>query len=1233
MKKLYILLTLGTLILISSCATYTAKYSDDYVQNDTSTSNKEIEKTFYLIGDAGKAGSNESNALKAFEDHVNGKETKGDYLIFLGDNIYEKGLPNKKHPERATAEAQINAQINVAKSFKGETVFIPGNHDWYSGIGGLKNQEEYVEKALGKNTFLPEKGCPIEKTDITDNIVLLTIDTQWYLSKWDEHPTINDNCEIKTRNDFILELEGELKKNNEKTILLAMHHPAYTYGPHGGGFSADKHLFPFQSKIPLPGIATLVTQLRSQGGVSPQDRYNKRYNELMNRLITLARGNDRLILASGHEHSLQYSEANGVKQIVSGSGSKKSAASLGKHAKFVYGNEGFAVLEVYKDGSSSVNYYGAETGKASLIFSSEVHPASTSYDVSNLPNSFEPNTNASAYTKESTEKGTSYQWFWGDHYRYAYGTDINVPVATLDTLMGGFSIERKGGGHQTRSLRLKDKYGRNFALRGVKKSATQYLQTVLFPDTYVEKDFEETATEDIILDFYTASHPYASFVVAPMADAVSVYHTNPKLIYVPKHKALGKYNADFGNELYVIEERPDDGFLDVASFGKPDAIESTSDLMKNLRKDEKYQMDEEAFIRARLFDMVLGDWDRHQDQWRWSRFDVSDDQKMYRPIPRDRDQVFSFYDGALLDIVRVLIPSAKQLQKYGNEIKDIKWLNAAGIKLDRAFVQNASREEWLKQATFIKENLTDNIIDQAFLNLPKEVQDNTSEEIKAKLRSRRDMMVEVAGRYYDYLSRLVVITGTDKDDHFEITRGNGSTKIAVSRIKNGEKMTPYKERVIYSSETKEVWVYGLDDDDQFVVNGKGTNPVFVRIIGGQNNDVYNFENGRAVKVHDHKSKPNTIVNKRGAAIRLSDSYEINNYDSQKLISRQNSIIPSIGANPDDGLRIGIQDTYMVKGFKTNPFHQKHILKAGYFFATQGFDLEYTGEIANIIGKWNFLVNGRYTSENFTRNFFGFGNETENNEDNEPLELDFNRVKTSIKSGKIGIVKNGEYGSRIAITAGVESVEVENTMDRFISQIFADFPETFENNTFVNAEVDYSYSNFDNPANPTRGTIFKLVSGVRTNADDTERTYGYVHPMLKFYNAITKDRKLVLKTMAEGQFNIGDEFEFYQAAVVGAGNGLRGYRTQRFSGESALAFGADLRYSFPQFKTGILPIQLGIFGGYDAGRVWLDGESSNTWHSNAGGGFWINAVDTLSGQLGVFSGDDGIRIAFGFGVSL
>jgi hemolysin activation/secretion protein len=195
------------------------------------------------------------------------------------------------------------------------------------------------------------------------------------------------------------------------------------------------------------------------------------------------------------------------------------------------------------------------------------------------------------------------------------------------------------------------------------------------------------------------------------------------------------------------------------------------------------------------------------------------------------------------------------------------------------------------------------------------------------------------------------------------------------------------------------------------------------------------------------------------------------------------------------------------------------------------------------------------------------------------------------------------------------------------------PSVFESKTFARIDVSYAFESYDNAANPARGMLFALAGGVNSNIDDTERTFGYVNPSLTFFNSLTRDQKLVLKTMAQGQFNIGDDFEFYQAAVLGANSGLRGYRAQRFSGESALAFGGDLRYSFNRFKTGLLPIQLGVFGGYDIGRVWVDGEDSDIWHDDFGGGIILNAVDSIYGELGVFNSDDGLRISFGFGVSL
>lgn len=1226
------LLYLG-ILFSASCATHNVKYLDASQPVTDWERGKKIEKTFYLIGDAGGVKDEESgSALSAFDTFVKEKDTRNDYVIYLGDNIYPSGLPAKSDREYDTAKERLDAQLNALDNFKGAKLFIPGNHDWYSkGLKGLKRQEEYVEKALNDNdAFQPEKGCPIEMISVTKDIELMVLDTQWYITDWDKHPTINDGCEIKSRKAFFLEIENELKKNNEKTILITMHHPAFTYGLHGGYFNFQKHIFASDNKIPLPGIASLVTFVRSLGGVSPQDRYNNRYNELMKRLITLATDSDRVIFASGHEHVLQYIENEGIKQIVSGSGSKEAPVALGRGAQFAYGGRGFAVLNVYEDSSSDVAFYSSEKGEPKLLYTTQVHPAAKDYDTSNLPDTFDPSIEVSTYSKEATEKSNGYRWFWGDHYRTIYGTRLKVPVVTLDTLMGGMTIERKGGGHQTRSLRLIDPKGRNFALRAVNKSAVQFLQSVAFTDTYVQDDFRETLTEDVISDFYTSSHPYAAFVIGGLSDAIDLYHTNPQLFYMPKHTALGKYNEEYGDELYIMEERPDDGFLDVTSFGTPDAIESTSDVLANLRKDEKYRIDEPAFIKARLFDMLVGDWDRHQDQWRWARFD-SDGKRIYRPIPRDRDQVFSNYDGALFAFLNTIMPSTKQFQVYDDELKNIKWINLAGIKIDRAFTETSGREVWLEQAKFIQENLTDAVIDQAFLNLPSEVQNETSEEIKAMLKARRNTLVDIAKRYHKHLNNLVVLTGTDKDDYFEITRSRYETTVAISRIKDGEVQPPFKKRSIIHNETDEVWVYGLDDDDKFVIRGTGNNPTMVRVVGGQNNDIYDVQGGRKIKIYDHKSKPNTIEKKGTATFNFKDNYRYNVYRYDKYIDKVSTIIPGFGFNPDDGMKVSLTYSSAKKGFKNDPFQVKHTIGGGYYFATQGFDVNYEGEFANVFDAWNVIVGGSLTSENFTQNFFGFGNDTENRDDE--LGLDYNRVKTATRKVKLGAVKDGHYGSRIEITGGIESIEVQETPERFISEVILS-PDFFDmRKIFGNFDVSYHYSGFDNAVSPTRGMFFKVESGVKMNLEETDRTFGYVNPSLEFYNALSRNRKLVLNTKVQGQFNIGDAFEFYQGAVLGANTGLRGYREQRFTGERALAFKADLRYHLAKFKTGLLPLKLGIFGGYDYGRVWIDGEDSDTWHDSVGGGFWLNAVDAISGNFGLFNSDDGLRFSFGFGLSL
>lgn len=1235
MKNNFKIITLLLVVLIiHSCATYKPKVRfEDDKQNEFP--GKEVDRTFYLIGDAGISPiGGLSLGLTAFKKYIADKNTKNDYAIFLGDNIYPSGMPLENHSYRKEAEHHMNAQFESVKDFKGKTVFIPGNHEWYSdGIAGVKEEEEFVIKALGEDSFLPSAGCPLESVDISESLQLIILDTQWYLEDWNQHPTINDNCEIKTRERFLIELEGEIKKAQGKNIVIAMHHPMFTNGVHGGQFALIKHLFPTQRNIPIPFLSSLATQIRTQGGVSIQDRYNELYNSFMQRLETLATNNGNITFVSGHEHTLQYIETDHIKQIVSGSGSKESYAALGENGHFSSGEQGFSVLTLFKDGSSWVQFFGAETGEPKLLFQKEVYPPTKHYDQSKLPETFSNEVEVSVYTDEETDKQGFYETLLGERYRTLYSKKIKAPVATLDTLYGGLEIVRQGGGHQTRTLRLKDKEGKEYNLRALRKSATQYLQTVVFKDTYIQDDFEQTEVENLILDFYTAAHPYAFLAIPDLSHAAKLFHTNPKLIYIPKHKYMGDFNTNYGGELYMIEERPEDNYTDDRTFGYADDIESTHDIIEKIRKDEKYIIDENAYVRARLFDMLIGDWDRHQDQWRWAQFDQENGDKLYRPIPRDRDQVFSNFDGALLDILRVITGSSKQLQVYDEELKDIKWMNSAGVKLDRVLIQRSEKDLWLEQAKFLQDNITDAIIEKAFKNIPIEAQDSTLEEIKTKLKGRRGNLADIADRYYDYLHSLVVITGTDKDDYFEITRtGNNETHVKISRIKDGEKADVLLERTFNQNVTKELWIYGLDDKDVFEVSGKASNMIYTRIIGGQNNDTYIIKNGRRVKIYDHKTKKNTVEENKGAQIKLTDIYNLNLFDFQKTIVRTNVITPSIGFNPDDGFKVGIANSYVVKGFQRNPFSQQHSFIGGYFFATNGFDLKYKGEFANIFSDWNLYLGGRLTSGNFARNFFGYGNGTPNNDDE--LDFDYNRVKTSIYSAEAGFLRRSSFGSDYVFKAIIEGIKLDPTEDRFITDFVpATDDDFYSRRVFAALEGEYNYKSFDNALNPSKGMTFMINVGGRTDVEDVDAVYGYINSNLGFYNSLSNNRKLVLKTDLRTQFRFGDNFEFYQASNIGGHNGLRGYRNERFTGRNSLIGSADIRYSLPSFKTRFLPLQFGVFVGGDVGRVWLRGDFSDKWHNDYGGGFWVTAAETISGTFNLFKGDDGLRFSFGFGLNL
>src|SRR5262245_48747060 len=82
-----------------------------------------------------------------------------------------------------------------------------------------------------------------------------------------------------------------------------------------------------------------------------------------------------------------------------------------------------------------------------------------------------------------------------------------------------------------------------------------------------------------------------------------------------------------------------------------------------------------------------------------------------------------------------------------------------------------------------------------------------------------------------------------------------------------------------------------------------------------------------------------------------------------------------------------------------------------------------------------------------------------------------------------------------------------------------------------------------------------------------------------------------------------KYPFFDAATIGDPQTVRLGRSNRYAGDASLFGSAELRLAIVQVNV-LVPTQIGVFGLGDIGRVFLEGESSDKWHTAWGGGFWF-----------------------------
>lgn len=798
---------------------------------------------------------------------------------------------------------------------------------------------------------------------------------------------------------------------------------------------------------------------------------------------------------------------------------------------------------------------------------------------------------------------------FGESYRKLWAAPVKMKVFRLEKEKGGLIIEQRGGGLQTKSLRLKDNEGKEWVLRTIQK----------YPERGMPPNLRATIARDILQDQVVTAHPYSSLTVPPLAAALGIPHANPEIVYVPDDPALGEYRQDFANAVFLFEER------EPIEATRTDNTEKTQ---RKLEEDNDVHVNQKIVLRARLLDMLLGDWDRHEDQWRWER--VKEDKRVdYTPVPRDRDQVYYNTTGLFPWIVSHQWLKSK-FQGYHEHLRDVKGFNFNARYFDRYFLNGLSEDDWREQVHIVQATLTDSLIRQSVRLMPDTIFALSGEKIINAFIARRNELEKEAVSYYKFLSIYTDIPASDKHELFDIRRlDSGRVSVTISKMKKEGTL----DGVIYKREfdptvTKEVRLYGLAGHDVFTVSGAASSPIRIRMIGGDGVDSFTVADDVPRKgrlfIYDRADEVNHIPPRGDARIRTSTDTLVNSYNKRSFLFDRFGPLPSIQYNPDQGFMLRVNTMLEKQGFRKVPYAQQHQLIVSYVTGRQAFMLQYLADYKQLIGKNDLRINVLSRGPHNLSNFFGLGNESIFVNDDD-MEITFYRNRYDLINGDVRLYRN--IAKHVTVSGGIAgqyytSREANNT-HKFLGAYNAAIPDArvFDDRLYAGLIAGIEADTRVGGMMPHRGISWhtELTGMQQTNRE--HKRYGKFTTDFSFFVPLIGDSTLVMANRIAAGTTVGDP-QYFQMMAIGGTQILRGFHTNRFIGKTAVYHNFELRLKLFDFTSYLLPGTVGLIGFNDLGRVWLPGETSHKWHDGYGGGIYVVPVELFLIQAAVGFSEEG-----------
>lgn len=812
---------------------------------------------------------------------------------------------------------------------------------------------------------------------------------------------------------------------------------------------------------------------------------------------------------------------------------------------------------------------------------------------------------------EQYRAGWLHRLVLGADYRSLWTTPIVVDMLDLRQEAGGLTPTRKGGSMQTTSLRFTGADKREYVFRPSEKDFTRG----------IPPELRETLVRDIAQDQVSGYHPGAAIVTAALLDATSIRHPRPRLVVMPDDPSLGEFRREFAGVLGTFEERPSRNFDASATTRGATAVISSERLFERMLKNASTRVDTRAYLEARLFDILVGDRDRHRDQWRWGRFSSAPDAP-WQPVPRDRDMPFARFEGLGPWMVRGFTP---QMVTFSSAYPQMVWLNWSAREIDRRLLVGLERATWDSAARGLQRALTDSVLRDAIARLPEPWVKVDGDVLYQALVARREALPRAALEYYEVLAREVNLRGTNDPDRVNVTRhADGSVDIAFASVESSGAVisAPWLRRTFRPGETHEVRLYLDKGADRVVITGAPDDRVLLRVVGGPGDDVLDDQvpgGDRALLLYDDRvdgAAGHGVDRRRYAAPSTARvEKEVRDWGSWSFIQRGISAAPGVGA------LASISHTRIGYAFRHDPYSSRSTFKLDVSLSERRPRLTWDGDFTRPNSQATLGVRALASGIELIR-WHGIGNET--SADGDP---DAYRVFQNLYRVEPRWTRPLARGITVSASA---SAQYTDTRDAAGTIVGTRSPYGSEEFGQVGGRLGLVVDRRDSPNFPSRGFRMAASSALTPALWDVKNSFGDVEGTVSTYVTAPVAFRPTLALRAGGRHVWGD-FPFHEAAQLGGVGTLRGWDVQRFAGRSMAHGSAELRAGLGKVRI-IAPSEIGILAFQDVGRVFADDESSNTWHVGRGAGLWVAPlVRNYTVSVSVARGKErtGVYLASGF----